>query len=418
MKKQEYSIHIIGAGVSGLIAARVLEDNGFNPIVIEATERAGGRVKTDAVDGYHLDRGFQVVLTAYPAVQQYLDLDALNLQKFTPGAAVFNGGKQAIIGDPSRDLSLLFSTLFSGIGTITDKLKVLQLNKLLKRKTLSEIFEEEEKTTLSYLMGFGFSLKMIDQFFKPFFSGIFLEPNLDTSSRMFEFVYKMFGEGYAALPKSGIEAIPKQLEKSLTRTIFKYNTKVSSIKDGELFLSNGDRFKSDFTIVATEARSLIQNLHGQATEWKSCDTLYFVTKTRNIDKPLIGLISDPEALINNIFFHTSLEMNTNLQNEVLSVTIVKRHYLSEEELILRVQRELRDHCGIECHKFLKRYIIPMALPELKNLQYEMLPSETQLTSRIFLAGDTQLNASLNAAMISGERAAFGVIEAINGSMFS
>ncbi|WP_368662323.1 FAD-dependent oxidoreductase [Zobellia laminariae] len=82
MRKQDFKIHIIGAGVSGLIAATVLEQNGFFPVIIEATDRVGGRVKTDIVDGYQLDHGFQVLLTAYPAAQNYLDFEALDLQKF------------------------------------------------------------------------------------------------------------------------------------------------------------------------------------------------------------------------------------------------------------------------------------------------------------------------------------------------
>ncbi|MFT7499039.1 MAG: phytoene dehydrogenase-like protein, partial [Porticoccaceae bacterium] len=117
MNKHEYKIHVIGAGVSGLIAARVLEDNGFSPIILETTDRVGGRVKTDIVDGYQLDHGFQVLLTAYPAAQKYLDFKSLDLQKFLPGASIFKNDKQLIIGDPLREPSLLFSTLFSGIGT-------------------------------------------------------------------------------------------------------------------------------------------------------------------------------------------------------------------------------------------------------------------------------------------------------------
>ncbi|MDC0008152.1 FAD-dependent oxidoreductase [bacterium] len=409
-------IHIVGGGVSGLIAARVLEDNGFDPVIIEATERIGGRLKTDLVDGYQLDRGFQVLLTAYPAVRKYLDTDELNLQTFVPGAAIFNKGKHTTIGDPLRDISLLFSTLGSGIGNLSDKIKVLKLNNLLKRKTLPEIFEATERTTQFYLTDFGFSSQMINQFFTPFFAGIFLEPDLTTSSRMFEFIYKMFGEGYAALPKSGIEAIPKQLAKGLTRTEFRFNTKVSSIKNGQLLLSTGENIKNDFSIVATDATDLIPNLNGLATQWKSCDTLYFETQTRVIKKPLIGLFPDSEALINNIFFHTSLEMTSKSQGELLSVTIVKNHDLSEEALILHVKSELKMHSGIDSTRFLKRYTISMALPDLKNIQNEIHPSETKLSSNIFLAGDTQLNGSLNAAMLAGESAALGVIEAIKGSL--
>ena len=169
MKETNKSIHIIGGGISGLIAAQVLEKRGYHPIILEATSRVGGRLKTDIVDGYQLDHGFQVLLTAYPAAQEYLDFKTLELQEFLPGATIFNKGKQSTIGDPLRDISLLFPTLFSGIGSLLDKLKVLSLNAKLKKKSIEEIFESEEITTLSYLQSFGFSSKMIDTFFKPFF---------------------------------------------------------------------------------------------------------------------------------------------------------------------------------------------------------------------------------------------------------
>ena len=81
MKKQDYKIHIIGAGVSGLIASKVLEDNGYKPIIIEAADRAGGRVKTDIVEGYQLDHGFQVLLTAYPSAQKYLNFEENDILK-------------------------------------------------------------------------------------------------------------------------------------------------------------------------------------------------------------------------------------------------------------------------------------------------------------------------------------------------
>ena len=412
MANTKHNIHIIGAGVSGLVAAKVLEEKGYNPIILEATSRVGGRVKTDIVEGYQLDRGFQVLLTAYPAIQKHIEMDALDLQFFKPGAVLFDKGEKVTIGDPLRDLSLLFPTLFSRIGTITDKLKMFRLQTALKRKTLTEIFQEEEISTQAYLRKVGFSEGIIQQFFLPFFAGIFLEPHLATSSRMFEFVYKMFGEGYASLPKAGIEAIPKQLLQSLTRTSIRYNTKVKRVKHGELILENGDCIESDYAIVATDAGKLIPNLSGEQSQWRSCDTLYFETETRTIDKPLIGLLTDSELLINNLFFHTSLEMATKQPGQLLSVTVVKTHDLTEETLVSQVRKELKAHCGIEASRFLKRYVIPQALPLLDNLQYEVAPSETQLTGGVFLAGDTQLNGSLNAAMISGERAALGVLEKI------
>jgi len=412
MTKKEYKIHIIGAGISGLIAARVLENHGYHPIVIEATDRVGGRVKTDIVNGYQLDHGFQVLLTSYPAVQKHLDSDALELQSFLPGACIFKSNDQKTIGDPLRNLSLLIPTLKSGIGTFSDKLKILKLNQKLKKKTLEAIFLESEQTTLEYLQRLGFSNAMIKDFFKPFFSGIFLETELGTSSRMFEFVYKMFGEGHATIPKSGIEAIPKQLLSNLKTTKFNYNTKVESLKDGEIILENGTQLESHYTIVASEASGLISNLKNQSIEWKSCTTLYFETDTRVINKRLIGLISKSGTLINNIFYNSSLESATTPLKEILSVTVIDRRGLSNESLIEAVRTELTELCGITATSFIKLYNIPRALPKLQDLKYEMMPSETRLTDHLFLAGDTQLNASLNAAMISGERAALGVIESI------
>ena len=409
MKQKSPSIHIIGGGISGLIAARVLEEHGLSATIIEATDRLGGRVKTDVLDGYSLDHGFQVLLTAYPAAKKYLDFDALALQEFLPGSAIFKNGKQKIIGDPLRNLSLLLPTLFSGIGTVNDKLKILALNRRLKKKSIQNIFAEKEQTTLAYLENIGFSETIITDFFIPFFSGIFLENKLDTSSRMFEFVYKMFGEGNAALPKDGIQAIPKQLFEKLKNTTCVFNTKVKSVENGSIILESGEIIKSNFTIIATQASGLVSNLKNQATLWKSCDTLYFEVTKREIRKPLIGLIAAPNALINNIFYHTSLQTSATATKELLSVTVIDRQNLTNKQLVAKVQKELKELCNIDSCTFIKQYNIPMALPNLQDIQYEMLPSETRLTEAIFLAGDTQLNGSLNAAMIAGERAALEVI---------
>lgn len=413
MSKNNVNIHIVGAGISGLIAAKVLEENGFSPVIIESSNRAGGRVKTDIIDGYQLDRGFQVLLTDYPAAKKFLDFDALALQKFVPGAVIFYNGKKSIMGDAFRDSSLLFSTIFSNAGSIVDKLKVLKLNNQLKKKKLDAIFLDDEKTTYQYLIDFGFSDKIINRFFKPFFGGIFLESELTTSSRMFEFVYKMFGEGLAVLPKGGIEEISKQLLNSLTKTTFLFNRKVSSVKDGEILLSNGDKILSNYTIIATDPSPMVDNLKNQKVNWKSCQTLYFTCPKKIISKPIIGLVADKESLVNNIFFHTSISVENRNEQELLSVTVIKKHQLSEESLVKKIQDDLNTFCLITEAKFLHSYHIPMALPNLKNIQYDLNPSETQLTDTLFIAGDTLLNGSLNAAMISGEKAALGLLEKLS-----
>jgi phytoene dehydrogenase-like protein len=125
MNSKDYKIYIIGAGISGLVAAKTLEENGYKSIIIEATSSVGGRVKTDIVKDYQLDRGFQVLLNAYPKAKDHLDFKGLNLQAFLPGATIFLDGRSQTIGDPLRNLSLLFPTLIASVGSVSDKLKIL-----------------------------------------------------------------------------------------------------------------------------------------------------------------------------------------------------------------------------------------------------------------------------------------------------
>jgi len=121
-------------------------------------------------------------------------------------------------------------------------------------------------------------------------------------------------------------------------------------------------------------------------------------------------------LINNIFYPTSIPTSKKGKDELISVTVVKDHGLTEKELIERVKNELKKECKIEGITFLKLYNIPKALPKLNNLQYDITPSETKLKDGIFLAGDLLLNGSLNAAILAGEKAALGVLEALKNSV--
>ncbi len=412
--EKDLKIAIIGAGVSGLIAAQVLENNGFEPIIYEKTDRVGGRVKTDLMDGYQLDHGFQVLLDAYPMANKYLDYKDLELQKFLPGAAIYAKGKKVVIGDPLRKLSLLFPTLTSGIGSLSDKYHILKLNTELKKKPIEAIFKDTEITTMAYLKNRGFSDEIISSFFKPFFTGIFLEEELRTSSRMFQFVYKMFGMGNATLPKAGIGAITQQLAQNLKRTKIIFNTTLESCEDGKLLFKDGSTKRIDYTIIATESSALVKNMRNQKVQWKSCQTLYFTVPKNKDSRPLIGLVPKKDSFINNIFFHNTLSTKNSGPDELLSVTVVKDHNFTESELITQVKTELQTACDIKNINYLKTYNIPKALPDLTNIAASISPTETRLTDTLFLAGDYLVNGSLNAAMLSGENAALGLLEVAKG----
>ena len=403
-KVKDAKVYIIGAGVSGLVAALNLEAQGYQPIILEGSQDIGGRVKTDIVDGFQLDRGFQVLLEAYPFARKYLDYESLQLQPLSPGAILFEKGKGVSFGDLLRDRSFLFPTLFTGRASLRDKWHIYRLRTKLKDLDFEAMFSRTESSTYDYLKASRFSDKVIHHFFRPFFAGIYLENDLVTSSRMFEFVYKMFGEGNACIPKKGIGAIPTQLASKLKNTDIRLETKVSRVDGDQIHLETGAQLLSDFTIIATNPEGLVPQ-YASAQEWKSCDTLYFKTPRRTIQQPVIGLQSSGDSLVNNIFYPTSIETEQRGKEELLSVTIVKDHSHEPAALIKTVEQELADHFGIQEVTFLKHYAIPHALPVVRNLKYSLEPSESRLTEKLAIAGDQLVNSSLNAAMQSGEAAA-------------
>lgn len=413
MTDKDVKIHIIGAGVSGLAAAITLKNAGYNAQILEQSPTVGGRVETTMNGSMKLDHGFQVLLDEYPAAKEFLNLESLNLVKFSPASIVFIDGKKHVIGDAQRDMSYAWSTLIAGVGSVGDKWKVFTLSRKLKQKNLTDIFNDPEKTTLKYLQDYGFSQKMIDCFFKPFYTGIFLETELQTSSRMFEFVFKMFSIGNATIPAAGIEAIPNQMADKLVGQ-FQFNTTVKEVIADTIHLTTGETIKSDYTIIASPAENIVPNLPKSDKPWHSVQTLYFDTDDHGFDQPIIGLIAGSDCLSNNFHFLNDVFEN---HPKVISVSVVAKHNLTKDQLEERVRKELIEQAQIKAGDLIKMMEIKKALPTFDSIQYAMSPTETQLTQNIFLAGDQLSNGSLNAAMLNGKAAAQAVISNIENGIF-
>ena len=272
---KEEKIYIIGAGISGLIAALELEKAGFSPVILESSDQVGGRVKTDVVDGFLLDHGFQVLNTAYPEAKKYLDFQALHLKTFDPGAVILNSKESYIISDPMRNPLKIMGMVFSKVGTFLDKVKMFALTQELKKKTNEEIFNTPSLPTLQYLKAYGFSDQIITNFFIPFFRGVFLEKQLNTSSRMFEFVFKMFSLGHAAVPEKGMGEIPKLLRKQLSTTQIYFNTAVKEVQGNAIHLENGETLLADRIIIAVQPDKVMKQLQGQFAAPRKVINMYF-----------------------------------------------------------------------------------------------------------------------------------------------
>jgi len=407
----DQKIYIIGAGLSGLVAALELEKSGYSPIILEASGKIGGRVKTDMHDGFILDRGFQVLLTAYPEAKRYLNLYALNLKTFEPGAVIFDSKDVSILSDPLRNPFKLLNMAFSSVGSFSDKIKLFRLTLKLKKKSIEEIFEAPSLTTLQYLKNQGFSDLIISNFFGPFFRGVFLEKHLNTSSRMFEFIFKMFSEGHAAVPELGMGEIPKMLRQQLSKTQIYFNTAVKKVEMNTIVLANGDTLEADRILVCTQPDAIMDQLKGQFSQSKSVITLYFSTLKTFMLRPMLGLISTEAFLINNFVFMDDVSPAYGKEDSsLLSVSILESN-LPEEELIKQVKLELAQISGIKAQffKFIKSYYIPHALPQVDDPKAFIPATECKITDKVFLGGDYLLNGSINAAMTSGRLVAEAVV---------
>ncbi len=389
------SIAIVGGGIAGLVAAIELEEFGFSCHIFEKETELGGRVRSTIKNGITMDHGFQVLLTAYPLAKKYLDYDALKLRYFDPGALIMKNGAKTVIGDPLRDKSQFFPTLFSWAASISDKFKILSLSQKLKSKSVDAIFKEEETTTFLYLQNFGFSNKVINHFFKPFFTGIYLEDKLETSSRMFEFIFKMFAEGHAAIPEGGMGQIAVQLHKKLRNTTLHLGQEANIKEDGTILAGN-QKFRPSAIIKA------FPEIIGIEEQWKSCTTYYFKVDRTTNDKAIIGLISDEDALINSWFFLNNL--NPEIAEPILVVTVVENAYKGETDT--RLEQEINKKLGLNVKETMGKFHVPFSLPRLDSVSdeersnFEMIASTPMVT-----ATDQQNYGSLNGAMLSGSNAA-------------
>ena len=406
----EKKIYIVGAGLSGLIAALELEKAGLSAVILEASDRIGGRMKTDVEAGYRFDHGFQVLNTAYPEAKRYLDFQALQLKNFDPGAIIFEGKDSYILTDPLRNPLKLVGMAVSRVGTFLDKVRVFTLTQELKKKSPETIFSEPSLPTHEYLKNYGFSDAIITNFFRPFFRGIFLEKNLETSSRMFEFVFKMFSQGYAAVPAKGMGQIPEMIKSQLQTTEIKLNTPVASVEGENILLSDGTKIKADRIIVAVQPDLVMKQLEGQFAPARKVINLYFAAPKSLLGRPMIGLLTGKRVINNFVFMEDVSKEYAPIGKSLLSVTVLEST-LAEKELIKVIQSELEELSGMKAEHFkhLKTYFISHALPQVGDLKFSIPFTECKVLDQVFLAGDYLLHGSINAAMTSGRVAAEAVI---------
>jgi phytoene dehydrogenase-like protein len=406
---------VVGAGMAGLCCALKLQDQGIPCTILEASDAVGGRVRTDRVDGFLLDRGFQVLLTAYPEARRLLDYRALGLRTFSPGALIRMDGKFHRISDPFRQPWTLPATLFSPVGNLKDKLRIARLRRHVLSASIDEILQRPETSALDTLLEFGFSDRMIGSFFRPFFGGVFLETDLTTSSRMLEFIFRMFSQGKAALPSAGMGAIPQQLAARLSAGsagTVRLGARVESLGEGEVHLAGGERVPAAAVVIATEAPEaarLLPGLHPPGFHGTAC--LYFAADQAPLSKHLLVLNGEGRGPVDNLCVPSAVAPSYSPAGKTLiSAIVVDAAGADEKNLESEVRRHLGSWFGpgVESWRHLRTYRIPLALPARSSLEPAALPVRRR--PGLYLCGDHRETPSLQGAMVSGRRAAEAVIE--------
>jgi phytoene dehydrogenase-like protein len=287
---------VVGGGLAGLVAARHIAESGADVTLYERRETVGGRVRSRTVDGYTLDRGFQVMFTAYPAVKRELDLDALDLRRFTAGATIARPGERSALADPLRDPGTALETLFNDEVTLGDKLRLYRLGRELRGRSGEEILRRGGSTIETYLADRGFSDGFVDAFAAPFYGGITLDRSLSTDSAVFEYTFKMLTEGATAVPADGMGAIASQLADRARNAgvTIETGTAVESITASDeaggpvAVEADGETVTADAVVVASDPKTAreLTGVEAITTAARSCVTQHVALPSGN--RPEMG----------------------------------------------------------------------------------------------------------------------------------
>lgn len=406
--EERKKVIIVGGGLAGLACAVTLREGGVDAQVVESSDGVGGRVRTDLVNGFLLDRGFQVYLSAYPEAGRMLDLGALDLRRFKAGALVFKKGKMHRVMDVFRHPRYLIGSALAPIGTLADKLRVAKL-----RFQKCGTSPNEDRSTEKFLRDFGFSKGMIDGFFRAFYGGIFLERELRTSSRMFEFTFQMFTDGYATLPAGGMQTIPDQLAARLPAGNIHLNTAVRSVEERAVVLETSARWEADAVVVATDAktaRSLLPQPGSEEVAWRAVSGIYFSAPQSPLNEAIIALNGDGEGWVNNVCVISDVVPEyAPAGKSLISVSVLGIDETNDLESRVLVKLETWFGAQVREWKHLRTDRIIQALPEQRMTP---LRNGIQKKNGVFLCGDYCTSASIEGAIVSGKDTAAAVLASL------
>ncbi len=407
---------VVGGGLAGLVAARRLAADGVDVILFEANDRVGGRARTERRDGFILDRGFQVLFSAYPAVERELDLDALDHQSFRPGAVLARPGERTTLADPLRDPQAILPSLLNRDATLGDKLRILKLRRKLARKPLAEIMAADDCSIAEYLTAQGFSERIRKRFFEPFYGGITLDRSLSSSRLVFEYTFKMLSAGNTVVPAEGMEEIPRQLATRAREAGATIETEtpvetVSPTQSGFTIETGNETLSADAAIVATDPESAreLTGCESIPTEGVGCVTQYFsLPEGQHLNTRRRLVLNTVDGRPNTVAPLSEVAPTYAPEGkQLLSATVLGTPQESDEELAAKVRETLAtwypENSFAEL-ELLETHRIPFAQFAQPPGFTDNLPDVDSPDGAVYLAGEYTEWSSIQGAMASGRRA--------------
>jgi phytoene dehydrogenase-like protein len=409
-------VAVVGGGLAGLVAASRLAEAGSRVRLFEERDVVGGRVASVHEDGFTFDDGFQVLFTAYPAAREELDLDALSLRRFAPGATIARPNHRSTLSDPLRDPGAALPTLFNRDVTLGDKLRVLRLQRDLARRTEREVFAGEDTSIRAFLADYGFSDRFVENFVEPFYGGITLDRSLSSSASVFRYTFKMLSEGDTAVPADGMGAIPEQLaaRARAADAHLETGTRVEGLEGAALDLG-GETVEVDAVVVATDPRAAErladvdtpEGAHGCVTQYVS------IAAHDALDTGKRILLNAADDRPNTVAPMSAVAPEyAPADRELLSATFLGRQTADDEALFEDVRGTLAS--WYPEHRFDDAELLHTDRVEFAQFAQppgfrDDLPTVREPAGDVYLAGDFTRWSSIQGALDSGRAAAEAVI---------
>ena len=405
---EQPEVVVVGAGLAGLACALHLSRAGRQVVVLEASDAVGGRIRTDRVDGMSLDRGFQVHNTAYPEAGLMLDHDALDLRPLPAGAQVRFGARLHRLGDPRSLPSWAPSTLLAPIGSPRDKLLIGLLAARNGLTSADRLLGRPESTTLTALQRRGFSPTVIERFFRPFLSGVFLEDQLDTSSGFFDLVWQSFVRGTQCLPSGGMQRLPEQLAAGLPVGTVRLDAKVTFVGPGEV--RGPERLQPRVVVVATSAPAAANLLPGlEIPAMRRVTTHYHLAEVAPCASGAIVLDGERSGPVIN-----SIVLTHSVPSYAPHRVLVSSSVVSGDASEPAVRQHLARLYGVDTSRWqhVRAYDLPEALPAMTP-PMRRFRRPVRLEQGLFVCGDHRDASSIQGALVSGRRAATAALKELN-----